>query len=260
MKDMQKVREALERIIKWEVSSIGEASLLAQSVLDAIAQQKPEPPTTDRDAIPMVERATGRTIPDLTKREHVCEWQQSITPRAQEVPTDRVSLEKCDAFPVDACIAEMEENYQAYMKDGAVVSASALNLCKGIVRYYADQADQQPVESTAFAAGLAAGMPNDHAKLLWRIGDLFGVGSAVRNEKTLMVNIENAARRSHCLSMIEGFLTTTTEEDGEEHEDCPLNWGDSPEEYLKKFKAAWEARDSERELITPKKAVDTCED
>jgi hypothetical protein len=29
--------------------------------------------------IPMVKRATGRTIPDMTKREHVCEWQNSVS-------------------------------------------------------------------------------------------------------------------------------------------------------------------------------------
>jgi hypothetical protein len=32
--------------------------------------------------IPMVKRATGRTIPDLTGREHVCEWQHGMTDRA----------------------------------------------------------------------------------------------------------------------------------------------------------------------------------
>ncbi len=29
--------------------------------------------------IPMVLRPTGRTIPDLTKREHICEWQSNLT-------------------------------------------------------------------------------------------------------------------------------------------------------------------------------------
>jgi hypothetical protein len=37
--------------------------------------------------IPMVLRSTGRTIPDLTKREHVCEYQAPLTVQAQEVPT-----------------------------------------------------------------------------------------------------------------------------------------------------------------------------
>lgn len=30
--------------------------------------------------IPIVTRATGRSIPDLTKREHVCEYQQPVRP------------------------------------------------------------------------------------------------------------------------------------------------------------------------------------
>lgn len=36
--------------------------------------------------IPTVTRATGRTIPDLTKREHVCEYQGSIKPAAPASP------------------------------------------------------------------------------------------------------------------------------------------------------------------------------
>lgn len=31
------------------------------------------------EGIPMVKRPTGRTIPDLTKREHICEWQSAVS-------------------------------------------------------------------------------------------------------------------------------------------------------------------------------------
>ena len=39
--------------------------------LFTMAQQDVQP-------VPMVTRSTGRTIPDLTKREHVCEWQGAV--------------------------------------------------------------------------------------------------------------------------------------------------------------------------------------
>jgi hypothetical protein len=36
--------------------------------------------TQEQQVIPFVLRATGRTIPDLTGREHVCEWQSAVRP------------------------------------------------------------------------------------------------------------------------------------------------------------------------------------
>ncbi len=44
------------------------------------------PITKDTPDIPMVLRPTGRTIPDLTKREHVCEWQNTIMPKDAPAP------------------------------------------------------------------------------------------------------------------------------------------------------------------------------
>jgi hypothetical protein len=35
-------------------------------------------------SIPMVHRATGRTIPDLTTREHICEWQREVKSKGGE--------------------------------------------------------------------------------------------------------------------------------------------------------------------------------
>ncbi len=47
----------------------------------------PQPPSTkDAPDIPMVLCPTGRTIPDLTKREHVCEWQNTIMPKDAPAP------------------------------------------------------------------------------------------------------------------------------------------------------------------------------
>lgn len=38
------------------------------------------------DLIPMIVRPTGRTIPDLRFREHLCEWQRQVRPVAAALP------------------------------------------------------------------------------------------------------------------------------------------------------------------------------
>lgn len=42
--------------------------------------------------IPIVERPTGRKIPDLTKREHICEWQSSVRQKMSQDHPDDVNL------------------------------------------------------------------------------------------------------------------------------------------------------------------------
>jgi hypothetical protein len=73
--------------------------------------------------------------------------------------------------------------------------------------------------------------------LLNQIGVAFGIGADARSMSTIMVNISNAVRRSQCLSAIERVLTFTEIDDGEEVETCPLNWGDDPDTYARKFRA-----------------------
>ena len=51
-------------------------SALFTEAADALAALSAAPPQDSE--IPMVKRFTGRTIPDLTGREHICEWQQKI--------------------------------------------------------------------------------------------------------------------------------------------------------------------------------------
>lgn len=72
--------------------------------------------------------------------------------------------------------------------------------------------------------------------LLNAISELFGIGSHARTGGVILGNTENAVRRARCLSRIESHMTTTEVDDGEEYEDCPLNWGDGPDEYFEKFK------------------------
>jgi hypothetical protein len=77
---------------------------------------------------------------------------------------------------------------------------------------------------------------------LGAVYDVFSIGRAARTEETLLANVENANRRSQCLSAIERefFTTEAPDEDipGLTVEDCPLSWGAEPEEYVKQFRTA----------------------
>jgi hypothetical protein len=71
------------------------------------------------------------------------------------------------------------------------------------------------------------------------IADTLGIGKQVRTPTALLANIENATRRSRCLSMIEAHHTITVldDDDGEEMEEQLLNWGEEPEQYIETYRA-----------------------
>lgn len=95
--------------------------------------------------------------------------------------------------------------------------------------------------------------PDDLARLY----DVFHIGNKVRNFATLLANVENAARRSDCLSAIEReFTRTVKDEDGEDTEECPLSWGADAEEYIEQFRAALASRGLTQET-TPDAARET---
>lgn len=75
---------------------------------------------------------------------------------------------------------------------------------------------------------------------LEKIADVLGIGKEARKDTSIIiVNIKNATRRSACLWEIEKLFTKKViDEDGEEMEERLLNWGSSPENYLKQFKKA----------------------
>lgn len=73
------------------------------------------------------------------------------------------------------------------------------------------------------------------------IYDAFGICSAARESHILMENISNVKRRSECLRAIEReFFTVPGVLDGyfpgeDPGEECLLNWGASPDEYVTQF-------------------------
>lgn len=87
---------------------------------------------------------------------------------------------------------------------------------------------------------------------LSKVYDAFSIGSAARVPSTLLANVENARRRSECLSRIEHefFTRTVQDEDGEDTEECPLSWGAEPAEYVEQFRGALAERDAEKAPVT----------
>lgn len=74
--------------------------------------------------------------------------------------------------------------------------------------------------------------------LIKAISRRFGIGGASVSGSVLLTNIENAVRRSSCLSEIERFHTVRVDDtdDDDPIEDQLLNWGDSPADYLENYK------------------------
>jgi len=71
------------------------------------------------------------------------------------------------------------------------------------------------------------------------IADVFGIGNATRTPSTILANVVNAKRRADCLSAIEREFFTKLVEDEDEGgmvEECQLNWGASPDEYVEQFR------------------------
>lgn len=65
------------------------------------------------------------------------------------------------------------------------------------------------------------------------------IGGRARTASTILENIRNSLRRSSCLGMIEAYVNeTVTDDDGSEHVESKLNWGESPEQYIETFKSA----------------------
>jgi hypothetical protein len=76
------------------------------------------------------------------------------------------------------------------------------------------------------------------------IADIFNIGICEITKETILTNVNNAVRRSKCLSQIESYYTIVTmTADGEECESL-LNWGETPELYIKTYTA----------IVTPQNA------
>lgn len=92
------------------------------------------------------------------------------------------------------------------------------------------------------AAALDAAGIRDYEADFHAVADVFGIGSAARSRSGVVANARNAHRRSQCLAAVEReFFTRHVDapsigEDAESGEECLLNWGDEPAQYVARFR------------------------
>ena len=109
-----------------------------------------------------------------------------------------------------------------------------------VTGYYAGYLSIATVDGRVLPAGTALfTAPPARADILDNICDALKIGAEARTETVIIENIGNALRRSRCLDAVERDLFTSQIEDDESGElidDCPLNWGDEPDEYVASVK------------------------
>jgi hypothetical protein len=84
-------------------------------------------------------------------------------------------------------------------------------------------------------------------KQLNKLFSAYGLDREFHGVDTLIANMQNAARRSDCLSGIEQLFTheiPDEDEPGETIDYCPLNWGDSREDYVIRFQLMMNERET----------------
>jgi hypothetical protein len=96
--------------------------------------------------------------------------------------------------------------------------------------------------NAAIAAHLAR-QPKAESTLS-KICDMLHIGVLARDDGTILTSVRNILRREHCLSAIEREFFMVASEPDEDFpdddpgEDCLLNWGSEPADYVEQFRAA----------------------
>ncbi|CAM2163286.1 hypothetical protein BC2230_120122 [Burkholderia cepacia] len=155
-------------------------------------------------------------------------WSRPVGEACQEVGGVMVTLAAlCSANDLD-------------MQAAGEAELARINVPSTIEKIRAKQAAKpklSPLPAVSPSLVSSADARNDLA----RVYAAFGIGEKARTINTLLVNIGNATRRSDCLWGIEKLFRYEAPADDcpdEMIEECDLNWGQSPAEYVETFKAA----------------------
>ena len=120
-----------------------------------------------------------------------------------------------------------------------LVDAPAPEPVARVTGYYAGYLTIATVHGRVLPPGTALyTAPPARADIL-DICDALKIGAEARTKTVIIESIGNALRRSRCLDAVERDLFTSQiedEESGELIDDCPLNWGDEPDEYVASVK------------------------
>ena len=166
----------------------------------------------------------------------------------------KLDTDKAQAMPCPFCgsddIVKQHDDGRVWKQCGDCGATGPAN------SKYADEDD--PVWETR--AARSAGLSQEASVAdLTRVYDALGIGRDARRIQTLLHNLENLRRRFDCLSAIEREFFTKevpiddylAEEPGDTIDECSLNWGSNPKEYVEQFRVAL------AELTAPPATVST---
>lgn len=173
------------------------------------------------------------------------------------------------AHPAEGVPAQAEPFMWAIQEPGgsAYMDKNCVSTSRGIVEAEVDglnlglDADDEPYKVVPVylaATQPADGVPAQAFKT--KVYQALGIGSAC-DEHVAFANIENLIRREHCLSAIERefFMVETPPDEGEGDtgpgEECLLNWGSTPEQYVKQFAEAIAATHSTQQGMDAQDAI-----
>lgn len=128
----------------------------------------------------------------------------------------------------------------------------------GIGWFTAGQMHEYARAALAAAPQAPAAQQERGTSLRDKIGDLLGIGSTARTDETILMNLSNLRRRADCLSAIEReFFAREVpgEDDDQPGDECDLNWGADPTEYVEQFRTVLPAPAAQQEPQEPAKPL-----
>jgi len=178
--------------------------------------------------------------------ENVC-YTQDNTPRAERKEMVVISAADHDRLRYFASIDEF-----SYAEETKLLSSISPTVLIGQLRKLRKdlRAAKKAIDPAPHSGEAAPVVADAQAEAdLNAVYDVFAIGAKARTISTLLVNCQNASRRSGCLSAIEReFFTTEApaedpEEEGDTIEVCPLSWGSNRTEYVEQMRGALAERE-----------------
>lgn len=225
-----------ERIVDAVMANLSDRSGVFDGIEDDVMQEIRESLRADIAALQPAQTApmTGAEILDLAAR-----FDSSILPdimlKQHEIilfarallasqPTAAVSDARMLGYELEGVIIDVEQGHG--FDD---VCLSTIKRVRALLSHPAAPAQPTPAVSQ---------------QIVQHVCDAFGIGDAARTLDTIMVNVQNAKRRADCLAAIERefFMVPGDPDDDypddEPADECLLNWGSDPAEYVEQFRSA----------------------
>lgn len=131
----------------------------------------------------------------------------------------------------------------ATQRDAMAVAEAVRDACKGCECADGERFIEQ-IDLAAIVEAVRPAAASGAAADLERVYDEFGIGAKARSIGILLGNVSNAMRRAECLAAIEREFFMVPGEvdedypDQEPSDECLLNWGHGPADYVESFREA----------------------